>query len=1185
MAYVNDYIRQQTNILTLRNCYGVNAKVKKNVFFTETKNEDSVICYPCGQTVVFHNTNGTEHYITGNNSYTGISSMCLFPERKLIAVAMKGPEPAIQIYQTSKEYEKMRHLFFPGLGSTEYISIDVSNDGKYFVGQGGAPDYNLVLWNHVEGLKYKPVGHICSSTPERDPVYQCSISPTNDVICVTGSGIFKLYQFDEGIIKPIQSGLGKRQNESYLAHCWITPDRLIISNEHGDLFIVEHEDYKLLPCSPSDSLGIHCIIATENGFICGSEYGIVTVYEESKDEQELYRRVSSIQIDNDGLYEPEDLTITNFTYDEEHELLALTTVSGQLFYVNIATSDLLQDSESLKISYLTMPFHLKTITGIDTCIRKPFIATCSIDGTVRILDYHKSSLIVCQRFNTTCHSIAIHPSGLYCVIGFADKLKFIKILGSTLVEEKFYAIRKCEEVKFSKGGQFFAAVNGTIINIYNTFTLQAVHSLRGHTAKIKSLIWAEEDTHIISVGKDGCVLEFQLKYEKKVNDQVVKGCQMNSVATDDKYTYSVSNDAYIRIFDKSFQLDNEFSTGDSSITSLALTKPQKLLFGGLENGSLRVYHLSSLDSFEEQIFCHDESVSRIVLNHYGNLLVSIGGSSMFVYEINVEGHQQLAESRFTEEILISVQDLQDKNETISKLEQMFADLKSNNDYEQRKREIEFNERVKEQNVNFQAEMKQKITQLYAIREEKNKLERKYETQLREHSGKAKAEKHKLEQKYNQKIAAAMNQIHQLKEEGESERGSLLNQAKSNEEQHNRDISQLRDDTNEDLRHKQNEVNELEEERVLERDRHEEEMRQTAIDHQILVDKLTKKYQFELDRAKEETLKLSGENTIKENSEKAHEKEITKLQSKLKELELRLQEYTIRLEEKQKETRKVMKENREREDMIVEKEKQIFELKKQNQELEKYKFVLDYEITSLNEEIKPSKDKITELRGNMGQMDQKLKHYMQTNKRLKNNIDSLRNSISSNQKEISSKRFELRDAQVYHKRVLSNIHEIVQHIQHPKILREEVKAFYKRHVNSRIQKTDIDFDVQKEYERQRLHLDKLVDQLKNKLVKVTQKSKTENMRIMHENVMLINEINQLRRESRILKSRLREKEDRVIQKDLAQAQPSSTGNDLVAAVEMQKLEIGQLRAHLEQLENDRMSSSSRPISRESLPPIH
>eukprot|EP00817_Percolomonadidae_sp_ATCC50343_P006634 CAMPEP_0117419798 /NCGR_PEP_ID=MMETSP0758-20121206/1285_1 /TAXON_ID=63605 /ORGANISM="Percolomonas cosmopolitus, Strain AE-1 (ATCC 50343)" /LENGTH=1097 /DNA_ID=CAMNT_0005201073 /DNA_START=377 /DNA_END=3670 /DNA_ORIENTATION=+ len=1097
---------------------------------------------------------------------------------------MKGNEPAIQIYQTSKDYEKMRHLFFPGLGSTEYVSIDVSSDGNYFVGQGGAPDYNLVLWSHVEGLKYKPVGHICSSTPERDPVYQCSISPSNDIICVTGSGIFKLYQFDEGIIKPIQSGLGKRQNESYLAHCWITADRLIISNEHGDLFIVEHEDYKLLPCSPSDSLGIHCIIATENGFICGSEHGIVTIYEESKDEQELYRRVSTIQIDNDGLYEPEDLTITNFTYDEVHELLALTTVSGQLFYVNVSSSDLLRDSESIKISYLTMPFHLKTITGIDTCIRKPFIATCSLDGTVRVLDYHKSSLVVCQRFNTPCYSIAIHPSGLYCVVGFADKLKFLKILGTTLVEEKFFAVRKCEEVKFCHGGQYFAAVNGTIINIYNTFTLQPIHSLRGHTGKIRSLTWRDEDTNIISVGQDGSVLEFQLKYEKKVNDYQVKGCQMNSVATDEKYTYAVSNDAYIRIFDQSFQPDNEYSTGDSSITSLAITSPQKLLFGGQQNGSLRVYHLSSLDSFEEQIFCHDESVSRIVLNHYGNLLVSIGGSSMFVYEISVEGHQQLGDSRYTEEILISTQELQEKNEMISKLEQMFADLKSNNDYEQRKREIEFNERVKEQNTNFQSEMKQKITQLYAIREKKNKTERSKENLLTEQSAKAKTEKHKLEQKYNQKIAAAMNQIHQLKQEAENERQGLLSQSKSNEEQHNKDISQLRDDTNEELRHKQDEINSLEEERVLERDRHEEEMRQTAVDHQILVEKLTKKYQFELDKAKEETLKLSGENTIKENSEKAHEKEITKLMGKLKELEIKLQEYTIRLEEKQKETRKVMKENREREDMIVEKERQIFDLKKQNQELEKYKFVLDNEITTLNEEIKPSKDKIATLRQTMGSMDKKLKNYMQTNKRLKDKIDELRHTIDDNQQDISKKRFTLRDAQVYHKRILAQIHDIVQHIQSPAKLREEVKMFYQKHVNTKIQKNDLDFDVQKEYERQRLHLEKSVDQLKNKLVKVTQKSKTENSRIMHENVMLINEINQLRRESRILKSRLREKEDRVSQK-VAMQVPSSAGDDLNQAVEMQKLEIGQLRTQLEQLEQDQRSVSSRPISRESLPPIH
>jgi len=34
-----------------------------------------------------------------------------------------------------------------------------------------------------------------------------------------------------------------------------------------------------------------------------------------------------------------------------------------------------------------MSFHTDTITGLDICVRKPFIATCSKDRSIRIWNY------------------------------------------------------------------------------------------------------------------------------------------------------------------------------------------------------------------------------------------------------------------------------------------------------------------------------------------------------------------------------------------------------------------------------------------------------------------------------------------------------------------------------------------------------------------------------------------------------------------------------------------------------------------------------------------------------------------------------------------------------------------------------------------------------------------------------
>lgn len=55
-----------------------------------------------------------------------------------------------------------------------------------------------------------------------------------------------------------------------------------------------------------------------------------------------------------------------------------------------------------------------------------------------------------------------------------EELKTVKELG----------IKGCRECSFSTGGDMFAAVNGTTISVYNTYTCENVGNLRGHNGKV-----------------------------------------------------------------------------------------------------------------------------------------------------------------------------------------------------------------------------------------------------------------------------------------------------------------------------------------------------------------------------------------------------------------------------------------------------------------------------------------------------------------------------------------------------------------------------------------------------------------------------------------------------------------------------------------------------------------------------
>lgn len=76
--------------------------------------------------------------------------------------------------------------------------------------------------------------------------------------------------------------------------------------------------------------------------------------------------------------------------------------------------------------------------------------------------------------------------------------------------------------------------------------------------------------------------------------------------------------------------------------------------------------------------------------------------------------------------------------------------------------------------------------------------------------------------------------------------------------------------------------------------------------------------------------------------------------------------------------------------------------------------------------------------------------------------------------------------------------------------------YQRHVHQSIQSQKIEEDIQEEYQRQREYLERTVDGLKRKLSKEMSVHKSNTARTMQENVALIKEINELRRELKVRK---------------------------------------------------------------------
>ncbi len=147
------------------------------------------------------------------------------------------------------------------------------------------------------------------------------------------------------------------------------------------------------------------------------------------------------------------------------------------------------------------------------CVRKPLIVTCGIDKSVRLWNYLEHTLEGMKYFTEEPYSVAFHPSGLHILVGFNDKLRLMNLLIEDIRPFKEFPVKACRECQFSHGGQYFAAINGPTIQIYNTYSCEPMASFRSN-GKVKSIFWLSDDSGIVSAAMDGTVCEWDLKEEK-----------------------------------------------------------------------------------------------------------------------------------------------------------------------------------------------------------------------------------------------------------------------------------------------------------------------------------------------------------------------------------------------------------------------------------------------------------------------------------------------------------------------------------------------------------------------------------------------------------------------------------------------------------------------------------------------
>ena len=218
--------------------------------------------------------------------------------------------------------------------------------------------------------------------------------------------------------------------------------------------------------------------------------------------------------------------------------------------------------------------------------------------------------------------------------------------------------------------------------------------------------------------------------------------------------------------------------------------------------------------------------------------------------------------------------------------------------------------------------------------------------------------------------------------------------------------------------------------------------------------------------------------------------------------------------------------------------------------------------------------------------QELERYHKNNSALELTISDLKLKLEGMQREILSQRSKLGDADSKARGIKTELHECIQHVQDPKALKDAVKKMYQRHAaDDTIASKKLEEEIAAEYSRQREYLEKSVESLKRKLNKNMELHRSDNMRMMSENVALIKEINELRREIKGMKMAQRAKELGGGPAGSPRARPSgeapATMAEAVQQLDVHREEVRRLRNRIDELEAG-SAVAMRPVSRERLP---
>ncbi|CAB1323036.1 unnamed protein product [Coregonus sp. 'balchen'] len=375
------------NLLHLTHSFGYDCGRRANLQLLDER----TLAFVAGNLLIFLDVRTKEQRYLRSCSGGGIGAVMAHPSNRYFAVAEKGDQPNIVIY----EYPSLRpYRILRGGTGQAYSFVDFNREGTLLASVGSAPDYMLTLWE----WRHEQVMLRCKAFSQ--DVYRVTFSPDNPGLLTTsGSGHIKFWKMASTFTGLKLQGLlgrfGKTALTDIEGYVELPDGKVVSGSEWGNMLLWDGGLIKVEICR-------------KGGRTCHAG----TIQQFALDEGEL------MTIGTDGAIRGWDFeSIDTADCNDDRGLFEIEPMNEMVIGRNVSLSSMVksclpdsfiwfaqtQDPECL------FSFHAGVIQGMDVSSTSHLMATTALDRSVRIFDFLAKKELTTSRYK----------QGLV-VVGFED---------------------------------------------------------------------------------------------------------------------------------------------------------------------------------------------------------------------------------------------------------------------------------------------------------------------------------------------------------------------------------------------------------------------------------------------------------------------------------------------------------------------------------------------------------------------------------------------------------------------------------------------------------------------------------------------------------------------------------------------------------------------------------------------